>query len=182
VAQTGLTTDELALIQPSYQCTFDPAKFPYLLYHINGVFYALVNLLYTAGGLSLIAGALNAWALLRKQRRLSPLIFGFLAGVFLIVSTLLHYVTVQAYSVPIYQYLDLVGANASGPTSLSWRPCQAIPLEAAMLRRLAEGVPQLPQTFYPALLGLGALLIGFCLARWWRLREYVQRGPEASRA
>lgn len=168
-AQTGLTAAELALIQPSYQCTFDPATFPYMLYHVNGVLVGLVTLLYAAGGFSLIAGVLNVWAAFRKRHDMSLIAFGILAGLLLIVTSVLQYTTALAYSAPIHQYLNLF--NGSTGINTGWRPC--LPTTSTpgspIFRQLADTVPQAPVSFYLALLMLGALLIGFCLYRWWRL-------------
>src|SRR5258708_10850592 len=173
-AQTGLSTDELALIQPSYQCTFDPATYPYVLYHLNGVFYGLMTLLHAAGAFSLMAAALNGWVIFRQQRNRAPLILGILAGVFLIVSTLLHYTTALAYSTPIRQYFDVLGTYTDPISSSSWRPCLNLPIKLAVMGQFIESVPRSPVTFYLPLLILGILLSGFCLVRWWRLSRTVQ--------
>jgi len=160
-AQTGLSKEELGFIQPSYQCIFQPDKFPYTLYHLNGVLTGLMSILYMAGGLSIFASVFNFFDVLRKRgnRWLGVLSIG--TGLTLIGAGAIYFSALRTYQADIQHYMAVF--HGLNPVTTSWRPClQLLYSDNPMLGYLSNVLPVNGATFYPAIfiIGLGAIVLG----------------------
>jgi hypothetical protein len=158
-AQSGLTKEELAFIQPSYHCTFHPDQFPYLLYHVNGLLTGLLNILYLAASIGVVSWLLNGLALIRRQRSSLAIGLGLAAGITLIVVGLLQFQTIQAQSATIHNLLDIKN-GLTGQAVGGWRPClQGATWNGSFLNQLRGVLPQNPEAFRNLLLILGTVTL-----------------------
>jgi hypothetical protein len=158
-AHSGLSKAELAFIQPSYYCTFHPDQFPYLLYHINGVLSGLLNILYLAASISLVAWLLNGVAVLRQRRDLLAIVLGLVAGCALMEASLLHYQTIQAHAADIQYFMSVKSGLITPPTFAIQFCVEGLNKNSPMLSLLASIVPQNPLAFRNVLLGLGTMTV-----------------------
>ena len=158
-AQSGLTKEELAFIQPSYHCTFHPDQFPYLLYHVNGILTGLLNILYLAASVGIVSWLLNGLAFIRRQRSSLAIGLGLAAGITLIVVGLLQYQTIQAQSTIIHNLLDIKN-GLTGQAVGGWRPClQGATWNSSFLDQLQSVLPQNPGAFRNLLLMVGTVTL-----------------------
>lgn len=141
VARSGLSKQELALIQPSYACTFNAD-----LYHANGILSGLLTISGLVGSAGILMSALNIWAFTHRRRSLVTVLGGLTSAALLVALTLMqHQAMLSATS------LAGIAVSTTIP-AFSYEPCP-------QLNTFKHFLAQLPQGW-----NNGALLIAFGVA------------------